>query len=93
MADVKRTYIMPEKPKEGPPAISIDDTIKECLICVKRIVDKISSDTARNGPPSRETAAILKDCIMMLFEAKKKEDEIMADLSETELESMLRSKK
>ncbi len=79
---------MPEKPKEGPPTIVVDDVIKECLICIRRIVEHVSKETTR--VPTREHAAILKDCMSMLYEAKKKEDEIMSDLSEDELEKMLK---
>jgi hypothetical protein len=89
MAEIKRTYIMPAKSTDGPlPAIVIDDVIKECLVCVRRIVEHLSKQTS--GVPTREHAAILKDCMAMLYEAKKKEDEIMSDLSEAELEKMLK---
>jgi hypothetical protein len=91
MTDFKRTIIVPgPKVEETAPAISVDDAIKSCLVSVKRIVDKIGETTSRGGIPDRNTVMTLKDCLSMLFEAKKKEDEIMADLSETELEKMLK---
>lgn len=87
--EIKRSYVVLEEPKEGPPAISIDDTIKDCLICVKRIVTKITADTSGGRLPDRNTVMTLKDCMSMLFEAKKKEQEILEDLSEDELQKML----
>lgn len=94
MSEIKRTYIVKEAPKqEELPAISIDDSIKSILICVKRIVDKITENTSRGAIPDRNTVMTLKDCLAMLFEAKKKEDEIMSEMSESQLEQLINSKK
>ncbi len=88
--NVKRTLVVKEQVKDdSPPSISIDNTIRDCLICVKRIVTKITEDTAGGRMPPRETVQTLKDCLTMLMEAKKKEHEILDTLSETDLQKML----
>jgi hypothetical protein len=89
--EVKKSYvkIIPE----SPPMISIDDSIKDCLICVKRIVDQITFVTTKNEIPDRETVQTLKDCLSMLFESKKKEQDFLDSLTEEQLLKLARKRK
>ena len=96
MSDSKRIYVASQAKaldEEPSPVISIDDTIKEGLTTVRRIVVKIRENTARGVIPDREVVMTLKDCMSMLWEARKKEQELLEDMSEAELQKMLVEKK
>lgn len=72
--------------------INIDNTLKDCLVVVRRIVDKLLEETAITGLPSRECVQSTKDCLTMLIEIKKKEKELLDDISEDELRKIVQGK-
>lgn len=100
-----RRYVHPDQVKEVkepeakpapevlPHDISIDDLLGRGIRDIGMILVKIRSDIlASVSVPSRETVQSLKDCLAMLSDLKKKEQELLESLSETELEAKLGKK-
>jgi hypothetical protein len=71
------------------PNVSIDDLLKESLINLQRIVNKISIETTKAGFPAKEIIQAQKDCVSMLQDLKKTEKELMEALDVKELEKEL----
>lgn len=72
-----------------PADLSIDDLMKSGLENIWGIMRAIKVDVG-TGLPSRETVQNLKDVMTMLHELKKKEKELLDNLSDEELEELLK---
>lgn len=79
------------KPEEVAPPVadpekdlSIDTELAYGLYCIHKIMQSVRSE-AVSGLPSREAVQNLKDCMTMLHELKKKEDDVLEDLSDDDL--------
>lgn len=80
-------------PKEAPqPDVSIDTVLKDGLINLKRIMDAISGVTVGGRIPDRTVVQSLKDCVQMLTDLKKAEQDLMEDMSEEDLKKVIKSK-
>lgn len=87
----------PKEPEVPPPLapttdLSIDKLLYECLTLIWGTLRAVKVDIG-TGAPSREMIMNLKDCTSMLFEFKKKEAEILSELSDSELEKLARDNK
>lgn len=71
--------------------ISIDDELSKGLLAIQRLL-KITSEEIVSGR-QRDTADNLKKCMDMLMSLKKKESEILDNLSDEELEDMLKNRR
>lgn len=80
----------PSKVEEPLLDISIDKALNDGLVCIRRVMDVILSHTARNVMPPRDEIATLKDCMTMLMDLKKKEQEIVEGMSIEELEKLVK---
>ena len=72
--------------------LSIDDGLKKGLQAVLLIVDRCLKE-ARTDLPDRETVQSLKDAMSILHELKKKEAEILEQLSDEELREIASGRK
>lgn len=67
--------------------ISIDGLLKSGLGAIERLLKILWKDISA-GSPDRATVQNLKDCVAMLLELKKKEDDLLDKLSNSELEKL-----
>lgn len=83
-----------ESPKEDavPDTISIDSMLNASLTSLYRILRHINGEISSPAGPTRETIQNLKDVMTMLHELKKKEQDLLDDISDEELEKMSRKK-
>lgn len=72
--------------------VSVDKALRDGLVAIRRIMDKILQSTAY-GTPDRETVATLKDCMTMLHEIRKKEKELFDGMSTEQIENSLKKSK
>jgi hypothetical protein len=72
--------------------LSIDDGLKKGLQAVLLIIDRCLK-AARTDLPDRETVQSLKDAMSILHDLKKKEAEILEQLSDEELREIASGKK
>lgn len=72
--------------------ISIDDLMRAGLQAIKGTMKAIMSDV-NTGMPSRETVMNLKDVMGMLKELKKEERELLDNMTDEQLEKMLKNDK
>lgn len=92
--DASGAYIKPDQEAAVPIVvgdISIDDLMKKGLLAIQRVMQACLID-ASTGVPSRESVMNLKDIMAMLHELKKKEQELMDEMSEEELEALATKK-
>lgn len=83
--------LKPEPAKE-PVDISIDYLMQKTLRGIAMALDGTINEIKSHGgssTPSRECVANLKDCLSMLSDLKKKEQEIIEALSDDDLEHMV----
>lgn len=71
-------------PPSASGALSIDDMMQRGLAAIDRLMRVITSDIS-TGTPSRETVMNLKDAMSMLESLKRREEELMANLSDEAL--------
>lgn len=71
------------------PDLSIDSLLKRSLETVDLILLAISQQ-AKTGSFDRNSVMSLKDCVTMLLEFKKKESEILEELSDEQLDAMVK---
>jgi hypothetical protein len=71
--------------------ISIDKLLNNGLLALQKSMRFILHSIEAQGP-TRETIQNLKDCMLMLHELKEKEAELLKDLSEEELKTLLEAK-
>lgn len=64
--------------------LSIDGLLKQGLEAIHGVM-KVCRQAAMSGIHTREDVQNLKDCMVMLSELKKKEDEILDDMDDEEL--------
>lgn len=93
---------LPQPKKDETPAISvvdeydhdisIDGLMSRGVQDIYGIMRSIRSDIA-TGAPSRETVQNLKDCLIMLTDLKKKEQELIDSMSDEQITKLLKSKK
>ena len=76
-------------PAPEPSDISIDDLMKAGLQAIRGSMKAVMSDV-NTGMPSRETIQNLKDLMSMLRDLKKEEKELLDNLSEEEIEKLIR---
>lgn len=88
---VKAVVKEPEKKPVPEPALSLDDMLKQGMTLIQRSLKTLGS-TISSGVVDRETIGCLKDCMTMLHELKKKEDEILNSLSDEDIEKLLKKK-
>jgi hypothetical protein len=69
--------------------LNIDAGLKNGLRAVLLIVDTCLKE-ARTGLPERDTVQSLKDAMSILHELRKKEAEILEELSDEELNSLVK---
>ncbi len=79
-------------PDQPDPDLSIDGLLKKGLLGIDRSLKYILEEITA-GKVDRETTGVLKDCMTMLHELKKKEKEILDSLSDEELEKLISDKK
>lgn len=91
-----KRYVDPSKIQEPPQAtepfstdVSIDDLLGKGLAALDRLMKVIMMDIS-TGAPERDTVMNLKDVMAMLHELKKKEKELLENLSDEELESLIK---
>ena len=86
--DENGSYLKLSPEKDTPASdISIDSLLQKGLLAIDRTMKAILMDTA-TGTPSRESIMNLKDVMAMLHELKKKEEELLGNLSEDELKKL-----
>lgn len=66
--------------------LSIDQLLNKGLLAIQRVVEAALKD-ASTGCPQREHVMNLKDCMGMLHELKKKEQELLDEMDEDELKA------
>lgn len=78
-------------PKKEVPStdVSIDGLLNAGLQAIKQTMKSIH-DELNLGSPSRETVMNLKDVMAMLRDLKKDEKDILADISDEQLEKMMK---
>lgn len=83
----------PEPPKgpAGGDDKSIDDLLSDGLLALRRNMHYILLESTQ-GILDRETVMSLKDCINLLLELKKKEDELLDGATEEELAVLAKPK-
>lgn len=74
------------------PHASVDTNIQHAYVAVQYLLARIKKDV-QSGNYNRETVTSLKDCLGMLFDLKKREDELLENLSKEELEKILDERK
>lgn len=91
---------VPQKPAQAPSEpifpkqdvvmdLSIDNLLHNGLIAIAAIMRDIRAEITLKGP-SRNTVANLKDVMTMLRELKKDEKEILDEISDEDLEKLLK---
>lgn len=80
----------PRAQVEVSPDLSIDKMLFRILTTIDRILQSLTYQ-ATHGTFDRETIQNLKDCTSILLEFKKKEAEILDDMSEEQLEAMVQN--
>lgn len=75
-----------ESPAED---ISIDNLIGRGLVALDRLMKVIMTDIS-TGLPNRDTVQNLKDCMAMLHSLKEKEKDFLDNLSDDELEKLIK---
>lgn len=94
--DSKGSFLPPlppvkvEAPKEEaiPDTISIDNMLNTSLTSLYRILRHINGEISSPAGPTRETIQNLKDVMTMLHELKKKEQDLLNEISDEELEKL-----
>lgn len=81
---VKVEKALEKKPVPEPDA-SIDDMLKQGMTLIQRSLKTLGA-LITAGEVDRETIGCLKDCMTMLHELKKKEQELLNSMSDEELE-------
>ena len=69
-----------------PDTISIDSMLNTSLTSLYRILRHITAEITAG--PTRETIQNLKDVVTMLHELKKKEQDLLTEISDEELEKL-----
>jgi hypothetical protein len=86
----KRTVVV-TKPAEPKPLVTdIDSLIFIGLQNIARMMESVSSK-AKDGIFDREDVQTLKDLMAMLNELKKKQDDLLGQMSDEELEELAKS--
>lgn len=89
----KNGAYLPPTPKALQPEdagdISIDSLLKAGLQNIRGAMRAVTNDIG-TGMPSRETIMNLKDLMTMLRDLKKEEQEFLKDLTDEELERLLK---
>lgn len=87
-------YLKQEFPKppvkDVDPDLSIDGLLKKGLLGIDRSLKYILEEITA-GKVDRETTGVLKDCMTMLHELKKKEQEILENLDDDQVEKLIKS--
>lgn len=91
--DATGSFLPPSKPVVNDSPLSIDGILHDCLVNIRRIVDKISAETTIVGMPNKETVQMLKDCTSMLMSLQKQEKEILDKMSVADLQKLIKAKK
>lgn len=73
----------------SPDEVSIDTLLKDGLLAIHIIIKKVVVESKKEGIPEREYVQTLKDCMTMLHELKKKEQELLETITVEELEKLL----
>ena len=89
--DLKAKGIEKQEAPSIPTDISIDDLMSRGLQAIYGTMRAIMADVA-TGAPSRETVMNLKDIMAMLHDLKKKEQELLDNLSDEQLAELLKKK-
>lgn len=92
LKDANGVYIK-ESPEPIPPVtpdLSIDSMLQRGLAAIDRLMRVITIDIS-SGNPSRETVMNLKDAMGMLESLKKRESEMLGQMSEEDLEKAARN--
>lgn len=84
--DLKQTPILPQTVAQ----LEIDGLLKKCLMNLAGILRAVQIEV-NLGAPSREAVQNLKDVTVLLMDLKKKEQELLNDMSEEELQELLRN--
>lgn len=71
-----------------PDTISIDNMLNTSLTSLYRILRHINGEISSPAGPTRETIQNLKDVMTMLHELKKKEQDLLNEISDEELEKL-----
>lgn len=79
----------PPTPAPEPSDVSIDDLLKAGLQAIRGSMKAVMADV-NTGMPSRETIQNLKDLMGLLRELKKEEKDLLDNLSEEELEKLIK---
>lgn len=88
--DESGAYIL-ARPTIPDPEVSIDELLKQSLTGLSRAVRHINGEISA-GNVSREVIGNLKDVVAMLNELRKKEQEILATMSDEDLEKLITKK-
>lgn len=75
-----------------PESISIDALLSTGLNAIYRTMRYLMGEISSPGGPSRETIMNLKDIMSMLHDLKKKEQDLMDDFSDEDLEKLSKKK-
>ena len=89
----KIKYPEPEAPRPlvAVKDVSIDFLLKKGLSTIEKIISAALVESDSPVGASRETVMNLKDCMSMLHELKKKEDELLESLEDADLEAMIKN--
>lgn len=73
--------------------LSVDDLLKQGLLGIQRTLKGIMHEIATAAPlsPERDTVMSLKDVMAMLHELKKKEKDLLDDLTDEQLTAMVKN--
>ena len=90
--DSNGLYVKAREAEPSPPPIidydlSIDDLRLKGLLAIQRMMKYILEQSVR-GLPDRDSVMTLKDCMMMLKDLKKDEDDTLSSLSIEQLERL-----
>ncbi len=91
--DANGAFLPPPKHVESSSPLSIDGILHDCLVNLRRIVDKISTETTLPGLPAKDTVQMLKDCTSMLMALQKQEKDILDKMSVDDLKNLIKGRK
>lgn len=80
------------KTLEIAPDASVDSYIQQCYVTVQYLLARVKKDI-QSGNYDRDTVLSLRDCLSMLFDLKKREEELLENMSAEDLEKLIQARK
>lgn len=88
--DGKKIYVKP-----APKAVdfTLDGILKDGLIAIRRIMDRVLVETDSGRLPSKDTVVNLEKCMAMVSSLRKTEQALVDAMSKEDLEKLVSSNK